>query len=323
LAAPALATHNAPTRERAANCQAAGGTFSEGVPQNNRAGDRCVVTTTADSPAVPSGAPTVTFSEPRPVGEPVTVESPPVPVGSPEITEETHDFEEAEVGVEIVSGTPTVRQRTENGPSQTTETPTTTNCRRVNSPNSDRPVERCERAVLFTTTTPTTVVTTTTTPREEVTTTTQQRETCTTTTFQTEITLTTTQQTERTATTTQPTTFVRTTTTTTFTFDNQNRLVLPGTSTVSPQTLAGEPIVTQATVPGEPIVTVDTKAGPPQSETVCALTEPEITVDRKNIDPLVVETETPGTPIVTNETRSTGQTCFKNPSNAEQRRNAC
>jgi hypothetical protein len=189
LAAPALATHNTPTRERAANCQAAGGTFQEGA---NRAGDRCVVTTTSDTPAVPSGAPTVTFSTARPVGDPVTVESAPVPVGLPAISEETHDFGEADVDVETVSGAPSASQRTVNGQSQTTETPTTTNCRQVNSPNAKNPVERCERAVLFTTTTPTTVVTTTTTPRQEVTTTTQARETCTTTTFQTEITLTTT-----------------------------------------------------------------------------------------------------------------------------------
>lgn len=319
FAAPASAQSSG-NRERAATCQAEGGTFQEGA---QRSGDRCVKTTTTDSAPVPSGAPTVTLGEPRPTGNPVTVRSAPVPVGEPEITRVTSDVGEADVDTEIVSGTPTATQRTERGQSRTTETPTTTNCRRVNSPNANRPVERCERAVLFTTTTPTTIVTTTTTPREEVTTTTQQRQTCTTTTFQTEVALATTQQTERTATSRQPTTFVRTTTTTTFTFDNRNQLVRPGTPSVSTQTMQGEPIVTQGTVPGEPIVTRGTEPGPEQSNTVCAPAEPGVTVQRREIAPLVVETEAPGAPVVTTETRSTGQTCTRNPSKSEERGNAC
>jgi cytoskeletal protein RodZ len=51
--------------------------------------------------------------------------------------------------------------------------------------------------------------------------------------------------------------------------------------------------------------------------------EPVVTVTREDIEPLVVETEAPGAPIVTTDVRSTGETCYNNPSNAEQRSNRC
>ena len=389
LLAPAVPAF-AGTAERQANCEALGGTFTAGgsVKNPNPNADRCVVTTTVTSAPVPSGTPTVTTGEAEPVGDPSSVDSAPVRQPDPEITTTERDAGDAtSVTTErrgtpvvttadrdageatsefvIVAGTPTTTTRTERGTPTRTETPTTTNCKRVNNERGARSVERCERAVLITTTTPTTIVTTTTTPRERVTTTTQPRETvittttpvtevitttqprelCTTTTFQTLITTTTTQQTERTVTTTQSTQVTTTTTRVEFRFATGSDVPTSPSTTTTTSTTAGADIVTTVEVAGEPDVDVTTRAGAPESDTVCTATTPivttrdgdttqeesrqvvpalpVVTVTREVIAPLVVETETPGAPIVTTQVRSTGETCFKNPSTAEQRRNAC
>ncbi len=365
--------------ERETACAELGGRLS---------GAKCTVTTTVVGPDVPSGTPTVSNGPSRNVGEPTSVDSLPLrqpnPAvttierdageatsvtterrGTPVITEETQDAGEATSESVIVAGTPTTTTRTERGTPTTTETPTTTNCRRVNDESAKKPVERCDRAVLTTTTTPTTIVTTVTTPQEQVTTTTQPRETvvttttpvtevvtttqpresCTTTTFQTEITTTTTQRREFTATTTQPTTRTTTRTTTVFTFTGSPEVPVPGPPKVNTTTEPGAPIVTTAQVEDTPVITTSTRPGPEESDTVCSPTAPVVTVrdgetrddvntdtveaapvvtvTREAIEPLVVETEAPGTPIVEQDLRTTGESCFKNPSTAEQRRNRC
>ena len=382
-AGPAMADHNQTHRDQRAACTALGGQFGG----TNTSNATCTVVTTVDGPAVPSGAPTTTSGPSEDVGEPTSVDSAPVRQpdpevetferdageatsvttyrrGTPVVTEEDRDAGEATSVSVIVAGTPTSTTRTERGESTTTETPTTTNCRRVNNENSKKPVERCERAVLYTTTTPTTVITTTTTPRERVTTTiqpretvvttttpvtevittTQPRESCTTTTYQTLIITTTTQRRQHTETTSQPTTITTTTTTTRYTY-NGTTPVLAGTPQISTTTRPGDPIVTSVPVEDEPEITTSTRPGPEESDTVCTPAEPVITsedgettqdvhtatvsaepvvtVTREDIDPLVVEIEAPGAPIVDEEVRSTGETCYNNPSTAQQRRNRC
>ena len=47
-----------------------------------------------------------------------------------------------------------------------------------------------------------------------------------------------------------------------------------------------------------------------------------LTLKNSQVEPVVTETRAPGAPVVTTEVRGTGQTCYQNPSNAEQRRNA-
>lgn len=380
-AGPALAG----PAERQAACTALGGTLS-----GNGANQNCTVTTVVVGPDVPSGTATTTFSADRPVGDPVTVDTSlparqPNPTltteernvgdavvvrteraGIPVVKEEELDAGEAAGEDVVVPGTPTSTARTERGTSTSTQTPTTTNCHRVNNERAAKAVERCERAILTTTTTPTTIVTTTTTPQERVTTTTQPRETlittttpftevftstqqrelCTTATYQTVIATMTTQQTERTATTTQPTTQTTTTTTTTFNFPRGTDVPTPtGTPAVKASSVPGAPVVTEAVVPGTPVETTGTRPGPEESDTECApiapvvtVTDgdtrqevatttapaaPIITVSREDIEPLVVETEASGAPIVMTDVRSTGETCFNNPSNAAQRDNRC
>jgi hypothetical protein len=387
-AAPAFADHT-----RAHTCEQAGGDFTAGATQ---AGDRCVVTT-SDSVTGPFGAPTTTFSEPVPDGSPFFVDTPAVPAGEPTTTTETRDVgapvvvESTRLGTPVVSsaerdagepvsvpvvvaGTPVVTTRTERGTPTSTDAPGTRNCKQVNNDKAAKKVERCERTVVTTTTTPTTDVRTVTTPQERVTTTTQPRETVTTTrTPRTEV-FTSTQQRETCVTTTQPTEFTRTTTqqttqtqsvsyrqrtittttTTTYRYTG-NRANAPLALVIFPaapnprttiQTTEAEPYVAEVgLVAGPPVVTVETLPGDDLVSTVCSPTtpevtvtdgattfdeqvvvtpaDPEITVTRETLAPLVTETRAPGKPIVTTSTRGTGQTCYNNPSTAEQRKNRC
>lgn len=299
LALTSVSPANAGVAERQANCAAIGGTLSS----NNQT---CTVVTTTVGPDLPSGEPTVAYSADRPVGDPVTVDTSlparqPDPtvttevrdVGDPTVvrtersgtatvTEEERDAGEAASEDVVVHGAPTAVQRTDLGEPTSVDAPIALDCRRVNDDRAARAVEKCERGVLTTTTTPTTIVTTTTTPRETVTTTTQPRETlitttppytevftstqqrelCTTWTYRTLIATMTTQQTERTATTTQPTTRTTTTTTTTYGFPRGTDIPTPtGTPSVSAAQSPGAPIVTEAVVPGTPVVTVGTRPG--------------------------------------------------------------
>ncbi len=315
-AGPASATHNP---QRAAACQAVGGVYA-----GSGNSETCTVTTSVDGAAVPDGAPTTELSDPTPVGQPVETARVNRPAGEPTIEEDTYTVGNPEVVSEetVPAGEPTVEQETVEGKPTTTETPTTTNCQRINSPKANKPVERCERAVLFTTTTPTTVITTTTTPQKTVTVTSQERETLITTTQPTEDLVTYTQQTERTATVTQPTKITTIKTVTTYRFQG-NSLAGSPTVTSSTSERAGEPIVTEETVPGEPIVTQETQAADPivTEETVPAA--PLVETTEKKAPDMVVVTETEGAPIVTEEVRSTGETCYKNPATPEQRRNRC
>ena len=317
--APALANHN-----RQHTCESAGGVFQGASNPNN---ETCTFTTVVVGPAVPTGEVTTTFGEARPVGDSTFVDSPPVPAG-----EATEDREVRNVGDPVavpvtVAGTPRTTTRTEEGETTSTEAAGTQNCQRVNNERGARNVEKCERTVVTTSTTPTTVFTTVTTPQERVTTTTQAREECVTTTQPTEFTRTTTQPTEREQTVTPETETTTTTTRTTFTFTGGPRgvpTVPSGTPQVSTSTAkgTGTPVVT--TVPGEPIITVETLEGDPiVTGPVCTPIEPVITEERETLEPLSVTTDTPGEPIVETSTRGTGQSCFKNASTAEQRRNAC
>ncbi|SFT98648.1 hypothetical protein SAMN05660657_04472, partial [Geodermatophilus amargosae] len=207
-AGSALADHNV-THTRQQICTAAGGTFSgpgTATPTvNQQDNQRCTVVTSVDGPPTPSGTPTVTTSEPQPVGEPTSVTET-VPVGEPTISERTENVGEPTsttvdvpgtptvtqadrdagpatvVSEDVPSGPPVVQQEIRRGQSVTTTAPgAPINCRRVNNANANQTVERCDRTEIDTTTTQTTVITTTTTPMETVTTTTQPRETVTTT----------------------------------------------------------------------------------------------------------------------------------------------
>jgi hypothetical protein len=305
------------TTERRAACTALGGTFNDVPNPNNQ---QCTVTTSVVGPAVPSGTPTVTHGPSGPVGAPTSVDSAPVRqpnpdvstqvrdagdstsvtterLGTPVITREERNAGDATSASAIVPGTPTSTTRTVHGTPARTETPTTTNCRRINDEHAAKPVERCDRAVLITTTTPTTIITTTTTPRERVTTTTQPRETvvttttpvtevitttqpresCTTTTYATVITTTTTQPTEHTATTTQPTTKTTTTTTTTYTYARNSDVPVPGTPQIIRTDTPGPDTVTRAQIADAPIITTSTRPGADESDTVCTPSAPVIT----------------------------------------------
>jgi len=318
-AAPALADHN-----RQHTCQQAGGVF-QGA--SNATNATCTFTTVVVGPAVPTGNVTTTFGDATPVGDSTFVDSPPVPAGQATEDREQRDFGEPVSVPVTVAGTPTITTRTETGETTTTEASGTQNCERVNNERSARSVEKCERTVVTTSTTPTTVFTTVTTPQERVTTTTQAREECVTTTQPTQFTRTTTQPTQREQTVTPETETTTTTTRTTFTFTPGARglPVLPSGSpqiSTSTATGTGTPVVT--TVPGEPIVTRETLEGEPiVTGPVCTPIEPVITEERETLEPLSETTNAPGQPIVETSTRGTGESCVKNPSTAEQRRNAC
>ncbi len=75
--------------------------------------------------------------------------------------------------------------------------------------------------------------------------------------------------------------------------------------------------------PIEPVVTVREGETTDDVRTTTVSAEPVVTVAREELDPFVTETRAAGAPVVTSQVRSTGQTCYQNPSNAEQRRNAC
>ncbi|MDN4611160.1 hypothetical protein [Arthrobacter burdickii] len=322
LAPAAYADHT-----RAHTCLEAGGVYTEAATQG---GDRCVVTTrtagpivvgapeTTYSDAVPSGSPTVVESDAAPSGE-ATAETETRDVGSPvvveskrfgelEITSADSDAGEPAVESAVVPGAPTTTTRTERGTPISTDAPGTRNCRRLNDDKAAKPVERCERTVVTTTTTPTTVITTVTTPQERVTTTTQPRETVTTTTTPVTEVFTSTQQQESCATTTQPTSFTRTTTQAT---TRTQTVSIPRTRTVTttvttyrytlnttaplvpvvftgpnaaanPRIAVNEtalaPLVTTLEQPGPLQVTVETLAGPDLVNTICASTAPEVIV---------------------------------------------
>ena len=361
-------------------CTAAGGTLSA----NNQT---CTVVDVAVGADLPFGDPSTTYSEAWAVGDAVTVDiSDPVRQPSPVVTTAEGDvgdavvvrteragtgvvtFEERDAGAAasesvVAQGTPTSATRVELGASSSTESPTAIDCVRINDPRAAKAVERCDRAMRITTTTPTTLVTTTTTPQQLVTTTTQPRETlittttpytevftstqqrelCTTLTYATLIDTRTTQTTERTATTVQPTTQTTVTTTTEYGFQG-NDLRLARTSVAS-QTVPGVPVVTQAIVDGAPIITTGTRVGPDQADTTCEPIEPVVTatdgetrleavlvvepaasivtVQHADIEPLVVETSVDGAPIVTVDVRPLAETCMHTPAVSDQRKNRC
>jgi hypothetical protein len=226
----------------------------------------------------------------------------------------------------VVSGEPSTATRTERGTPITTQAPGTRNCKRLNDDQAKRPVEKCERTVVTTTTTPTTEVTTVTTPQEQVTTTTQPRETVTTTrTPSTEV-FTSTQSRERCVITTQPTEVIRTTTqtttqtrtisyrqrtittttTTTYSYDGRGALrlvvfpVAPNPRTTTTTTEA-EPFVSQTTLAGPRIETVETFPGDPVVTTLCAPTEAEVTATDGETTYTEEEVITPTAPVITEE----------------------
>jgi hypothetical protein len=324
-AAPAYADHTR-THTRQQTCELADGAFTAGELPGQ---DRCVVTTET-SLTGPFGAPTTTLSAPRPDGtSPIYFDGPTTPAGEP-----TTDTEQRNVGdptsvVTVVPGTPTTTERTERGTPTSTQAPGTRNCQRVNNQNGTRPVERCERTVVTTTTTPTTVITTVTTPQTERTVTTQAREACSTTTQRTSFVRTTTQGQVQDRTISYRQRTITTTTTTTFSFDGRDQLqliVFPAAPNprITQRTQEAAPLVTTTTVPIQPSSTVETLPGEPIiTGPTCAPTSPATTTSERELDPLSVESSRPGEPIVTTSTRGTGQTCYNNPSTPEQRRNSC
>lgn len=342
-ATPAFADH---TRQH--TCEQAGGVYTAGATAG---ADRCVVSTST-SITGPFGRPTTTLSEPVPDGtSPIFFDGPPVPAGSPTIEEEIRDVSdpvviettrvgEAEVSSVdrdageavsesvVVQGAPSTETRTERGTTTTTQAPGTRNCKRLNDDKAKKPVEKCERTVVTTMTTPTEEVTTVTTPRERVTTTTQPRETVTTTrTPSTEV-FTSTQQREQCTITTQPTEFIRTTTQTTnqtqTTSYQQRTITTTVTATYRYQVTAGqttlvlvvfpvasnprttmtttsaEPLILQTTLPGRS-ETVETLPGEPRVATVCAPTEAEVTITEGGTTYAEQEVVTPTAPVITEE----------------------
>ena len=334
-AAPAFAG----PADKQTNCAALGGTLS-----GNGSNQVCTVTTVVVDDDVPAGSATVAYSADRPVGAAVTVDTAlparqpdptitaaehnvgePIVVrteraGTPDVSYQDRDAAAASSEHVIVQGTPTATQRTELGTPTSVDTPTTIGCERVNDSRAAKPVEKCERAVLTTTTTPTSIITTTTTPQERVTTTTQPRETlittttpytevftstqerelCTTTTYRTLIATMTTQQTERTATTTQPTTRTTTTTVTRFDFPRGTDIPTPtGTPTVTASTTPGTPVVTEAVVPGTPVVTEGTRPGQDEADVVCVPMAPVVTATDGDTRFEVATATVPAEPVIT------------------------
>lgn len=334
----AIAPASAGPADQLANCAALGGTVT-----GNGANQVCTVTVVVVSPDVASGGPSVDYGPDRPVGAAVTVDtSTPVrqpdpavsaeegdvgePVvvrseraGTPTITEVERDRGAATDEHVVEPGTPTSTHRTELGIATSVDAATAIDCRRVNAARAARSVEKCERAILTTTTTPTTIVTTTTTPQElvttstqpretlittttpytEVFTSTQQRELCTTTTYSTLIATLTTQATERTETTTQPTTRTTTTTVTSYNYPRGTDLPTLFSSSSSSTSATGSPVVTTAAVPGTPILTDGQRAGDDESDVVCEPIAADVTsVDGATWDVATTATA-PAEPIVT------------------------
>jgi hypothetical protein len=346
-ASPAFADH---TRQH--TCDQVDGDFTAGATPG---GDRCVVATST-SITGPFGGPTTIMSEPVPSGSPFFVDGPAVAagpatteiqtqdvgapgvvettrVGTPVVTTEDRDAGEPVSVPVVVAGTPVVTTRTERGTPTSTKASGTRNCKRVNNGKAAKKVERCERTVVTTTTTPTTEVTTVTTPQERVTTTTQQRETVTTTRTPSTQVFTTTQPRRTCVTTTQPTQFTRTTTqlttqtrslsyrqrtittTTTTTYRYENT---PAGAILAPVVfpIAPNPRIRTATTPAEPLVTVvETLAGPPEVTvetlagaavvtTVCSPAQPQVTVTegQTTFDEQVVVTPAAPEVTVTRET---------------------
>jgi hypothetical protein len=323
-APPAYADH---TRQH--TCQQAGGTYTAGTTQNL---DRCVVTEET-SVTGPFGRPTTTLSDPRPDGtSPIVIDGPATPTGEPTIDTEVRDVGDLVDVVTVIPGTPKPTDRTERGTPTSTEAPGTINCERTNNDNAKKPVERCERAVVTTTTTPTTVVTTVTTSQTERTIATQAREQCTTTTQPTSFERTTTQGQVQDRTVSYQQRTITTTTTSTYRYMGSTAssplvlVIFPVADNprVQTRTTPAEPLVTTTTVPIQPSTTTQTVAGAPiVTGPSCTPIAPEITTTDRELEPLVVETSRPGNPIVETSTRGTGQTCYNNPSTAEQRRNTC
>lgn len=321
-APPAYADH---TRQH--TCEQAGGVFTAGA---TRGADRCVVTEES-SVTGPYGRPTNTSSEPRPDDtSPIFIDGPTTPTGEPTTDSELRDVGDPTSVVTVVPGDPMTSERTERGTPTSTEAPGTRNCERVNNENAKKPVEQCERTVVTTTTTPTTVVTTVTTPQTERTVTTQAREECTTTTQPTSFVRTTTQGQEQDQTISYQQRTITTTITTTYRYDGRDDLqliVFPGGGTnprTTTRTTEADPYVVTTTVPIQPSTTTETLPGEPiVTGPVCAPADPELSTTERELEPLSAETSRPGEPIVTTSTRGTGETCQNNPSNAEQRRNAC
>ncbi|WP_460668513.1 hypothetical protein [Kocuria himachalensis] len=321
-APPAHADHTRPH-----TCEQRGGAFTAGA---TRGGDRCVVTT-SESVTGPFGGPTTTVSEPRPDGtSPIFVDGPTTPTGAPTTETEQRDVGESTDVVTVVPGTPRTTDRTERGTPTSTEAPGTIRCKRVNNDNAKKPVEKCERAVVTTTTTPTTVYTTVTTPQTEHTVTTQARETCTTTTQRTSFVRTTTQGQVQDRTISYRQRTITTTTTTTYSYNGRDELqliVFPGGGTnprVSTQSAPADPFEETTTIPIQPSTTRETLPGEPiVTGPTCTPADPAVTTTRRELAPLSAETSRPGEPVVMTSTRGTGQTCYNNPSNAEQRRNTC
>jgi hypothetical protein len=341
MLAPAAKADHTQSHTRQQNCEAAGGIFQSAPNQN---GERCNIWTETPGVTTISGPPVVTLGDPRPVGSALVVDSPPVPDGEPIEEREvrtvgeavvveserlgtpTTEIEERDSGEAfeefvIVSGTPATSERTERGTPTSVQVPGARNCERVNNGKAEKPVERCERTVVTTTTTPTTIYTTVTTPRERVTTTTQPRETVTTVTTPVTPVSTSTQQREECVTTEQRTSFVRTTTQqtertqttttpreTTFTRTRTQFAFRPGTALLQPRgipdtflvTEAADPLVVEATVPGEPIITTETLAGDPiVTGPVCTPIEPEVIITEGETFDRVVETVTAAADDVT------------------------
>ncbi|OLT08544.1 hypothetical protein BJF77_12620 [Kocuria sp. CNJ-770] len=320
-APPAHADHTRPH-----TCEEVGGVFTAGA---TRGADRCVVTEET-SITGPFGRPTTTVSEPRPDDtSPIVVDGPVTPTGEPTTASELRDVGEPSSVVTVLSGTPTTTERTERGTPTSTDAPGTRNCERVNNENAKKPVEKCERTVVTTTTTPTTVFTTVTTPQTERTVTTQAREECRTTTQQTSFVRTTTQGQVQDRTVSYQQRTITTTTTTTYRFDGRDQLQLvvfpvAPNPRITTRTEPAEPLETTTTEPIQPSTSTETLPGEPiVTGPTCTPTAPAVTETERELEPLSVETSRPGEPVVTTSTSGTGQTCYNNPSSAEQRRNAC
>jgi hypothetical protein len=99
-------------------------------------------------------------------------------------------------------------------------------------------------------------------------------------------------------------------------------------------TVAAHPEEAVETPPGDPVVLppvcalIDPAVTTAEGETTCTdqkivTADPMMSEERELLAPRVVETRAPGQPIVRSTVRDARQTCFNNPSNAEQRTNGC
>jgi hypothetical protein len=148
LAAPAYADHT-----RLHTFEQLGGTF-RGNSNPNLA--TCTFTTVVVGPAVQTGEADIDLGEPTPAGAAMDVESPATPTGEPTIDRDVNNVGDPVSVPVVVAGTPQSETRTVRGETTTTEAPGTQNCKRVNNGNGAHAVEKCERTVVTTSTTPTT-----------------------------------------------------------------------------------------------------------------------------------------------------------------------